>query len=311
MQANSACLLALGDQARDTNPLALSGAQKFNYLQGVAALSKELEDLLIQRFIARADVVAHQSKDGKWFPGREWNPATHKYDGVTIPWTRALLQKHLNCELTLGHYLLDQNSYVKLIAFDVDLKESGWRPTSYDELGVPQEFIEDKLREVWLDRSSNHRAWFKFKMRSLAHLIAAAIEVHLGIPSAIAYSGSKGFHVYGFLPTPILAADARIGANLVMQSLEHFECSRGTFEWTDKREKDPEFGYPQFTIEVFPKQDSITGDGFGNLMRLPLGVNLKNPNDPCFFIDMKAAMNVMQPIDPVWSLTTHSCFADN
>jgi hypothetical protein len=57
---------------------------------------------------------------------------------------------------------------------------------------------------------------------------------------------------------------------------------------------------------VFPKQDSLAGKDLGNLMRLPLGRNLKNPKDPTFFIDMTTPMGVMSPIDPVYALTTET-----
>ena len=36
----------------------------------------------------------------------------------------------------------------------------------------------------------------------------------------------------------------------------------------------------------------------GNLMRLPLGVNRKNPTDPCFFVDRTVAYSHLGPADP-------------
>lgn len=55
-------------------------------------------------------------------------------------------------------------------------------------------------------------------------------------------------------------------------------------------------------METFPKQSSMEGKKYGNLMRLPLGVNRKNPSDPCFFVDRTKAYSRLDPVDPLIAL---------
>ena len=64
-------------------------------------------------------------------------------------------------------------------------------------------------------------------------------------------------------------------------------------------------GYPNFDLEVYPKQDSLADKDLGNLLRLPLGRNLKNPADPTFFLDLTTPPGVMVPHgNPVQLLET-------
>lgn len=277
----------------------------------------QLQDWLIARFISRADVVAIQSPHGHniWSPLRE---DMSNQDSALIPWSRELLQNHLDSKLTLGHYMLNSENQVKLFAFDIDFDRNGFLPTSYDDDGVPQNFQPADVRAAWLDRANPHRAFMKSQLRMVSHKLAALIYSELEIPTAVAYSGGKGVHVYGFTDT-IEAAEARIAAEIVMKAMNdtaggktvgaNFGLSRGTFEWKDGN-PDPYSSFANFTIEVFPKQDEIGGGGFGNLMALPLGTNLKNPQDPKFFVDMRQPMNVLAPCDALWALTTANPWSD-
>lgn len=259
-------------------------------------MSTELQDWLIYRFIQRPGAVAVQKTNGTWAPLRE-NPA--EPDSPLIPWGRSLLQDHLDRKATYGHYLLDSDNNVKLFAFDIDFVDQGWLPGSYTEEGVPTDWRLANLRNEWHDRLSPHRSWMKYQLRAVGGKIASRIFSELGIPTAMAYSGNKGIHVYGFCDT-MPAADARIAGEIVMKGLDTFTLSRGSFEWTDTN---PD-GYTQVTVEVFPKQDTIDNGGFGNLMALPLGVNQKWPDDPKFFVDMRAPLNEIVPADPIWALST-------
>ncbi len=142
----------------------------------------------------------------------------------------------------------------------------------------------------------------------MSSLIARAVVSELQLPCAVAYSGGKGVHVYAFTGL-ISAAEAREGAQIVLDSIGNFHASRGTnfYKWNDE---DPVAGYPNLSIEVFPKQDTLSGKDLGNLMRLPLGRNLKS-SDPTFFLDMRSPMAEMRPVDPIWALTALDPWGDS
>lgn len=273
-------------------------------------MSQQLQEAIIGRFISRGDAFAHQQENGAWYPARD-------AEQNLIPWSRDYLQAHLDGKMSLGHYLINPiNNMVRCITFDIDWiketdstgKRQGFIPVSYDDSGLPAEYEVSDLREAWHDRANFHRTWMKCQMRTISHKIAAAVIEHLGIPCAVAYSGNKGLHVYGFTG-PILASEARLAANLVMESLGTFALTRGSFEWHDT-EPDIDKTLSNFSVEIFPKQDSVEADSFGNLVALPLGVNRKNPEDPKFFVDLRLAMNVLAPVDPLFALTTENPWAD-
>lgn len=271
-----------------------------------------LQDLLIGNFISRADALAEQYSNGAWSPLR-LNP--RDTNSELIPWSRNLLQMHLDGDATYGHYMLGLDDTVKLVAFDIDLDTRGACPTAYNNDGVPINFEITDLRDAWHDRSNPHRTWMKSHLRMLAGLIASTVHNEFDIRVAVAYTGNKGLHVYGFLDGAMPAADARLIGELTMKALNanphlnaDFALHRGSFEWKD-RNPDIEASYGNLTIEVFPKQDSRT-DGFGNLMAMPLGVNQKHSADPKFFLDLRAPMSQFAPVDPEWALSTTNPWKD-
>jgi hypothetical protein len=141
----------------------------------------------------------------------------------------------------------------------------------------------------------------KLQFKLMANKLARAVFEELSVPVAVSYSGAKGLHVYGF-PGLIYCNDAREGARIVLDSLDEFKAIRGD-TFFEHKEQDPFEGYPNLSIEVFPKQDSLQGKDLGNLMRVPLGRNLKNPKDPTFFVDMAAPIAQLTPADSLWMLT--------
>jgi hypothetical protein len=282
-------------------------------------LSEEVVNLIAQKFIQRSDVKAFQHADGSWHPER-------------TKITRANLEDHLSGKRTMGHYLLDADSNCKLFAFDVDLEVHGWLPTlpkpgtnepGADPWNVSDEEVQKYLdsftecgpdnpqrgqadmgtpgpRAAWQDRSHIGRFWMKFQFHTIAHLLGRAIEKELEIPWAATYSGAKGIHVYGFTGK-MHASDVREAAMIALDSLEMFEPLKGANFFCTKDQR-PTEGYPNLSIETFPKQSSLEGKDLGNLMRLPLGRNLKSP-DPTFFLDMTTSMADLKPVDPVYALT--------
>lgn len=272
---------------------------------------KPYADLFAQRFIARPDVKAVQWSDGGYRP--EHTPIT--YDD---------LYGHLEGRRTLGHYLINpgtaeeiaagRGSMCKFFAFDCDLEKTGtWvqlpEPMTLADLHDDQSLIahtrryECNPREDWHNRHHPGRAWFKFQMRAIADLLAGAIRQRLGVPVVCSYSGNKGIHVYG-LTGLMPAAQAREAAALILASLGRFEPVGGDVFYRDTLD-DWYAGFGNFMIEVFPKQSTVEPGKLGNLMRLPLGRNLKNPGDPTFFIDQRRPVTDLAPHpDPLTLLTT-------
>lgn len=290
-------------------------------------MNDELAVLFAKRFIQRRDVKAVQFNSGAYVPDRELkNRQTGEPDpGRFGPYGFQMnhLHQHLNGEATYGHYLLDNESNTRMFAFDIDLKKTGsyslMLPPETGEseadwearrkpiaLGDPTNSSDSSLRDAWLDRGHPARAWIKTQMGMLARKFAAAITKELDIPCAAAYSGNKGIHVYGFTGS-MPAVSARQAATYVIDSTDDWELERGQHQYRHKLQ-DPEMGYPNFSVEVFPKQDNLDGKDLGNLMRLPLGKNLKS-SDPTFFLDLTTAPGVMAPHkNPVQLLETGDPF---
>lgn len=274
-------------------------------------MSKELSDLIAKRYIARKDVKAIQHSDGSWSP----HTVTGKHDGARIPWRREDLEAHLSGNQTFGHYLLDTDSTCKLFAFDIDLEQKGILPNCWpaaiesEHFNKEQWYEETDLRAAWRDRRNPGRAWTKLQFKIIGLKLMKAIYEELEISCAMAYSGGKGLHVYGFTGL-ISAVEAREGAQIVLDACGVFEASRGN-NFFKHKDLDPVTGMPNLSIELFPKQDSLENKDLGNLMALSLGKNQKNIKDKKFFLDPNAPLGVMAPVDPIWALTTENPWADH
>lgn len=273
-------------------------------------LSQDLAKLYAKLYVARRDVKAIQLTSGAYNPTVDRDPTGN----VTRmhPWTMQDFLDHIEGRRTYGHYLLSLENQCKFFAFDIDLDELNPEkvndklqvPTSVDSDGVWGDFVLCDPRAVWLDRrQSIPRAFLKYQMRCIANHLAKTIAAEFDIPTAVAYTGAKGIHVYGF--TGLLPAkDVREGAELVLKKTDRFQPHLGSNFFKYKDSGDHEYSNQCFTVEVFPKQTELKEGGYGNLMRLPLGVNLKNPSDPTFFVDLRAPLSQLQPRDAVDTLTT-------
>lgn len=246
-------------------------------------MSKELATELGKRFIQRRDVKAIQRSDGAWNP-------------VAEPWKMSDLLDHIEGRKTYGHYMVSPDDKCKLFAFDIDLvKEGYWVSLQEDALlngGQPC-----NPREIW--SNPNHEGWgfLTLQLRCMAEALALKIlRVFDGdIPVAIAYSGNKGLHVYGFTGS-VLASEARGAALEVLNAFNCFENSKGQNFFRQK------YGdYKNIEIEVFPKQDTLDGKQFGNLMALPLGIHRKTSKEK-FFVDVKCGYSILQAVDPLSAL---------
>lgn len=283
-------------------------------------MNDQLAVMYAKRFIQRRDIKAVQFSNGGYSPDRELkNRSTGQPDlGPHAPMGFEMqhLHAHLEGRATYGHYLLDQEDNARLFAFDIDLQKTGFYVpmTQWDETQSEQDWenaqqpipVSD-LRAAWLDRAHPARPWIKYQMGMLARKFSKVIIEQLGIGCAAAYSGNKGVHVYGFTG-PMKANQIRAAALLCLDVMGDWEAIRGQHIFGHKV-ADPALGYQNFTIEVFPKQDSLDGKDLGNLMRLPLGRNLKSP-DPTFFLDLSTPIGVMQPHpDPVSLLNSGNPFS--
>lgn len=264
-------------------------------------MSDEMATLIAKKFIQRRDVKAQQSFNG------DYHPVVDSGNN-RIPFQMSDLRNHLNRELTFGHYLIDQEDKCKLFAFDIDLEQAGYWcqiPTAdqMDENTTEEQFQSMLMahafnpRESWRERNHPSRDWTKYQLRMLVEKLSKTIKQEFDLPVASAYSGSKGAHVYAFTGV-VDAKEAREAAELTLSLAGDFELHRGKnfFRTVDQT---PLRGFPNMSIEIFPKQSSLEGKDLGNLMRLPLGKNQKT-NDPTFFIDQRAPMGHLVPHpDPI------------
>lgn len=225
---------------------------------------------------------------------------------------------HIRGESSVGHYLVGQDGLVRLMAFDIDLFKTHpvkrpvghWPmdPASEEDPKI-QEFVP---REAWANRAHPSRAWTKAQMKAISGQIAARLVDNgpngWDMKCLVAYSGSKGVHVYAFFDEPTPAAEAREGAQILLREIGWSPKSKNF--WVPDN-KDPVTGFPNFEIEIYPKQDEVGADRYGNLMRLPLGRNFKSERDTAFFIDFDGPMSDMRKADPLDALTILNPFLLN
>jgi len=95
------------------------------------------------------------------------------------------------------------------------------------------------------------------------HKRISAMAAKSGLCCLAEVSGGKGYHFWFPVAEPVPAAAMR----QVLQTM------------TREIERD----VTAYSLEVFPKQDRVTGKGYGNLVKLPLGIHRKT-GKPSFFI---------------------------
>lgn len=89
-----------------------------------------------------------------------------------------------------------------------------------------------------------------------------SISQRAGASPLVEFSGGKGFHFWYFFDPPVSAEEARSFLNIIRDALAG--------------------DLSVFSLEVFPKQDSLQGKGLGNLIKLPLGVHRLTGKASCF-----------------------------
>lgn len=251
----------------------------------------DLPILLGKRFIERRDVKAIQW-DGGYAPHR--TPAPQGQQGENIRWSMQDLRDHIAGVQSYGHYMVSPEGKCKLFAFDIDLKKEGWVTTLKEE-EILGSGTRCNPREVWLDFNHPGREFLTMQLRCMAEGLGRRTRRIVGdYPMAVSYSGNKGAHVYCFTDS-IPAIDARQMALEVLRSLPQFRPVKGENFW------EHDTGYQNLQIEVFPKQETLEGKDYGNLMRLPLGVH-KKTGQRSFFLDCRCPYNELKEMDPMDAL---------
>lgn len=247
------------------------------------SIDVELVKALGTRFIERKDVKAVQGEE---------NPFDHQVKGwqpIKQPFTMQDFEDHLAGNRTFGHYMLSTEGNCKLFAFDIDLDKEGSYWTADTE---PGETIECNPREAWLAGDSHPaHLCLTTQLRAMAEGLAVRTNRILGIPVAIAYTGRKGLHVYGFTGSKPASVVRQLAVG-ILDDFGCFDAVKGDVFYKHRTE------YRNLTIEVFPKQDSIDGKQFGNLMALPLGIH-KETGQRKFFLTTNAPNDKFVEMDPM------------
>jgi hypothetical protein len=123
--------------------------------------------------------------------------------------------------------------------------------------------IQDRVKVIIVDldrRDRNPIGGLKAAFQSLAAEILKRAN-RIGLLGALEDSGSRGIHVWFLFETGIPASRARAAAR--------FLDGLGS-------------AHPLISLEIFPKQDTRGPGGYGNLIKLPWGINRKSGNRSVF-----------------------------
>lgn len=133
-------------------------------------------------------------------------------------------------------------------------------PDSRAWVGVIDVDLVPALRGRKLTRDEYDR-----RTREETYLVERLSEISSdeGLPCVAEFTGGKGYHFWYPFEEPVPAASVRAALRAVVEKIEgDLSC---------------------FHLEVFPKQDTLSGKGLGNLVKLPLGVH-RGTGKPSFFL---------------------------
>ncbi|MBC8486291.1 MAG: hypothetical protein H8D45_09665 [Bacteroidetes bacterium] len=194
---------------------------------------QHLARLLEKLFVVRSDVYCQQKKSGR-------------YKKVESPLTTNVLLDHINGAITIGSYPFHNGNQVKWFCFDLDInKDISVRLSK--EKGLTSNDIFDLYKSTLMEQ---------------ARLIVNRAE-HYGITLFPEFSGSKGFHLWGFCDGYVEASKIRTVCHGIMREVDMLS--------------------PDLHVEIFPKQDSVD-EGLGNFVKIPCGIHQKSGNK-CVLID--------------------------
>ena len=235
----------------------------------------EIARLMGSQLIERRDAKAVQKPNGAYNPVREDMRNT---DSPLVGWHVNDIIDHVQGKTTYGPYLVKpETNTVRCVAFDIDIRAKA-RPEAGEE---PIFFggVEIDPRAIWLsDEKTEVRADIGRQLLAMTYGLGIYVKKILDTKVLFSYSGSKGAHVIAVLDEGTPAMDARDAARRVLDATGVIMEEHGDnfFKHVDS--------FPALQIELFPKQDEVTTDSFGNLMRLPLGVNRKTRKSGMFMM---------------------------
>lgn len=165
------------------------------------------------------------------------------YFPAIAPVSVGTVSQHLRGECSVGAYVLNTDDTCRFVMFDLD---------TYDRMALLClcDAIERLVADTYAQAS---QTWSGHPYRCLL----------------LEDSGGKGYHVWLPFSTPRPARDVRAWAQPVVEA------------YNIGRDRNIPAGAPAipFTpwpaLEVFPKQDALGEGGYGNLVKLPLGVHAK------------------------------------
>ncbi len=178
----------------------------------------------------------------QWFAGRadvyarQWYDARNDRTGyvpVREPLTAKVVEQHLLGRITIGQYLLFPDDSVSFAVLDLDPTQAAWEQMRLEDSEAPGGLGLPALREY------AQRIW------------QAANEAN--IPLFLEDTGGAGLHAWLLFAPRISAKRARALCREILYRAGSQPA--------------------QVNVEIFPKQDHLGGKGFGNLVKLPLGLH--------------------------------------
>lgn len=256
--------------------------------------SPEIAKLLAGNFIERRDAKAIQIANGDYQPHRVGSEPLLE-DRRLEPFDLTSLIEHVEGKQTYGHYLINPDTQTaRCFVFDIDLNKSS--PYHDPDLDLDAEI---NPREVWYGPTTTCKRDLAVQLTAMAHGLACRTYRMLGCKTIVSYSGNKGMHVIGCFDPGTSAAVVRAAAHAVLETAGCFVPTNGENFWKHAT------GYPSLDIEIFPKQDEVKPGSFGNLVRLPLGINRRSGKES-WFVKITRDPTVFTKDDPLEVLTNGS-----
>ncbi|WP_342833233.1 TOTE conflict system archaeo-eukaryotic primase domain-containing protein [Candidatus Hadarchaeum sp.] len=199
-------------------------------------------------------------------PNGSYGPGSH-------PLTFGDVFAHFKGEKTLAAYLLDDKDNVKFIAIDIDLARSVVEPLL--DKGLSYVEIFEKHKTILLE---------------IANKLFSKLCYYF-IRPYIAFSGSKGLHIYVFFENPVPAYRP---VSLIRSILE-------------------KVSWPKDLVTVTPYPRQVTkGDGYGDIIKLPFGIHQVSRERTYFLnrvngepLNLLPSQIVKGPIDRLLKVTEH------
>ncbi|MEI7590041.1 MAG: CRISPR-associated primase-polymerase type A1 [Deltaproteobacteria bacterium] len=155
------------------------------------------------------------------------------------------------------------------------LKSDSMIKTAVIDVDLVQKYRQAKLKSEDVQRVRRER---DYMIKRILEISEAA-----GMMPVVEFSGGKGYHFWYCFASPVQAALARRALEKIRKAVSG--------------------DLTVFNLEVFPKQDQLSGKGFGNLVKLPLGIH-RVTGKQSWFIDchdrsMESQLAYVSRINPI------------